>query len=153
MSALELKIPPPFVALIAGTLMWLVSPLANFAAFHVLGQTQIAACLALAGFGMIVMGIFCLRRARTTVNPIKPSSASTLLVSGMYKYSRNPMYVGLIFLLLGWATHLSNGLAFAFIPLFVMYMNRFQITPEERALTLIFGAEYAAYKASVKRWL
>jgi len=82
-----------------------------------------------------------------------PQSASALVVSGIYRFTRNPMYVGFLFVLLGWAVWLSNGLSFLFLPAFVLYMNRFQIQPEERALHARFGQEFVAYTSRVRRWL
>ena len=92
-------------------------------------------------------------RAKTTVNPMKPASASALVVSGLYARSRNPMYLGLLLILIGWAVYLSNGLAFLLLLAFILYMNRFQIEPEERALISLFGQEFVAYKSRVRRWL
>ncbi len=87
------------------------------------------------------------------MNPIKPGAASSLVSSGVYRFTRNPMYLGLSVTLLGWAMFLSNPLALLAVPLFVLYINRFQIDPEERVLSSLFGAEYAAYKEKVRRWL
>ncbi len=87
------------------------------------------------------------------MNPIKPGAASSLVSSGVYRFTRNPMYLGLSVTLLGWAMFLSNPLALLAVPLFVLYINRFQINPEERVLSSLFGAEYAAYKEKVRRWL
>ena len=92
-------------------------------------------------------------RARTTINPVKPSSASSLVITGIYRLTRNPMYLGSLFILLGWAVFLANVLAFLLLPGFVLYINRFQIIPEETALSGIFGSEFATYKANVRRWL
>ncbi len=93
------------------------------------------------------------RMVRTTVNPTKPDATSSLVVSGVYRLSRNPMYVGALLVLVGWAVFLSHPLPVLFLPTFVIYMNRFQIAPEERALSGKFGAEYERYKQSVRRWL
>ncbi len=87
------------------------------------------------------------------MNPIKPGAASSLVSSGVYRFTRNPMYLGLSVTLLGWAVFLSNWLALLAVPVFVLYINRFQIDPEERVLSSLFGAEYAAYKEKVRRWL
>lgn len=92
-------------------------------------------------------------RRRTTVNPLKPASATALVTGGIYRFSRNPMYLGLATLLLAWAFYLGNLAALAGVALFVLYMNRFQIAPEERALEARFGAEYIAYRTRVRRWL
>jgi len=92
------------------------------------------------------------RKAKTTVNPVKPH-ASSLVTSGVYAISRNPMYLGGFTMLLGWTIFLSNPLAFLFLPLYVLYLNRFQIAPEERVLTSLFGETYVAYQARARRWL
>ena len=99
------------------------------------------------------MGFASFRRAKTTVNPMKPDSASSLVVSGIYDLTRNPMYLGFLVILVGWAFFLSNALGFIFLPLFVLYMNRFQIEPEERALASVFGEAFASYRSRVRRWL
>jgi protein-S-isoprenylcysteine O-methyltransferase Ste14 len=91
--------------------------------------------------------------AHTTANPMKPSSASFLVTSGVYRFTRNPMYVGLLLLLVGWALYVANVLAFLFLPAFILYMNQFQIKPEERALTARFGRKYLEYASRVNRWL
>jgi protein-S-isoprenylcysteine O-methyltransferase Ste14 len=92
-------------------------------------------------------------KVHTTVNPMKPSSTSSLVTSGIYHFTRNPMYLGLLFILIGWALYLANVLAFLFLPAFILYMNRFQIEPEERALTALFGQEFFEYASRVRRWL
>jgi protein-S-isoprenylcysteine O-methyltransferase Ste14 len=84
---------------------------------------------------------------------MKPDSASSLVVSGIYKYTRNPMYLGFLLVLLGWAAFLSNLAALALLPAFVAYMNRFQIRPEERVLASLFPNDYPAYRAKVRRWI
>ena len=84
---------------------------------------------------------------------MRPDSTSSLVVSGIYKYTRNPMYLGFLLVLLGWATFLSNLAALALLPAFVVYMNHFQIGPEERALGSLFAQEYQAYHARVRRWI
>jgi protein-S-isoprenylcysteine O-methyltransferase Ste14 len=82
-----------------------------------------------------------------------PASSSSLVLSGIYKFSRNPMYLGFLLALFGWAVFLSNALAFVFLPAFIFYMNRFQIEPEEKALAGKFGQEFVDYKSRVRRWL
>lgn len=152
-SALELIIPPPVVTLIVGVLMWLASSMAHFSEFTVPGRTRFATCLSLTGLIVSALAFVAFRRARTTVNPTRPSATTSLVVVGVYGFTRNPMCLGLLLVLLGWAIFLSNAVAFAIVPVFVLYMNRFQIAPEERALALKFGQQYVAYKARVRQWL
>lgn len=87
------------------------------------------------------------------MNPLKPDTSSALVRSGVYNLTRNPMYLGFLMLLIGWGIYLSNAVALLFVPpMFLMYMNRFQIEPEERALTSRFGQEFIEYTTRVRRW-
>jgi protein-S-isoprenylcysteine O-methyltransferase Ste14 len=105
------------------------------------------------GILFILAGVYAFQKAKTTVNPTTPAAASSVVTSGVYRFSRNPMYVGFLFALIGWAIYLSHTLPFLFLPVYVAYMNRFQISPEERALSAKFGDEYETYKQAVRRWL
>jgi len=153
MQALELKIPPPVVAgLTAGAMcgLSLVTPLFDVPA---LLRVSSAGTLALAGVGFILTGVLSFHRARTTINPMKPDTTSALVCSGIYRVTRNPMYAGLLFILVAWAVFLSSVWALLGPVAFVCYINRFQIVPEERALAALFGTSYAAYTACVRRWM
>lgn len=105
------------------------------------------------GVGVCASGAVSFRRVGTTVNPLRPEAASALVVSGVYKFSRNPMYLGFLIVLVSWGMFLSNLLACCLLPLFVLYLSVFQIRPEEEALRLRFGLEYERYQARVRRWL
>lgn len=105
------------------------------------------------GAGMAVLGVLAFRKANTTVDPRVPQQSVSLVVSGIYRYSRNPMYLGFLLWLIGLACYLLSIAAFSLLPLFVWYMNRFQIKPEERFLQQKFGAEYLSYMRQVRRWL
>jgi len=111
--------------------------------------------LALAAVSGLFAGpsIWSFFRAKTTILPEKPNKTTTLVVKGVYALSRNPMYLALLFLLIGWAIYLGNFLSIIPVPFFVIYLNRFQIRPEEQALTKLFGQEYEAYTKRVRRWL
>ena len=153
MNDLELKIPPPILVLIISALMWFVSENLPALSFTLPGSQLFG--LALAGTGILfsLAGIIAFRKAETTVNPTKPGNTSAMVTSGVYRLSRNPMYLGLLFVLAGWAAVLSHMLAFLFLPVFVAYLNRFQITPEERVLSVKFGEAFAAYTHVVRKWL
>jgi protein-S-isoprenylcysteine O-methyltransferase Ste14 len=153
MRGLELKIPPVAIVLVTAALMWLASWAVPAFVIPISARTIPAVSLAIVGAVVIVLGVLSFRRARTTVNPMAPGSSSSLVCSGIYALSRNPMYLGLLAILLGWAVFLSNAIAFLLLPAFVLYMNRFQIEPEERALAARFGPEAAAYRSRVRRWL
>jgi protein-S-isoprenylcysteine O-methyltransferase Ste14 len=122
---------------------------------HVPAAVRLGACivLALVGLAFGVAGVVSFRRARTTVNPTTPAAASSLVSSGVYRITRNPMYVGLALLLFAWAVFLSSAWSLLGVLAFVLYIGRFQIVPEERALAQLFGSEYTAYQAKVRRWL
>jgi protein-S-isoprenylcysteine O-methyltransferase Ste14 len=150
---LELKIPPPLVAIVVALLMWLTSrAIGPFDVPHVL-RVSAALAFVVIGLGFDLAGLVSFVRAKTTVNPIKPASTSTLVITGVYRVTRNPMYLGLLLVLLGWATFLANGVAYLLALLFVPYIDRFQIAPEERVLSAKFGTEFSAYQARVRRWL
>lgn len=133
--------------------MWLASWAAPAFAYVVPGSRVIAVCLALVGAGVSASGVVSFRRARTTVNPLRPSTSSTLVVAGVYRLSRNPMYLGILLVLLGWAVFLSNAAAYIWLPAFVLFMKRCQIAAEEVALEARFGVTFAAYRSRVRRWL
>ena len=151
--ALDLKIPPPLVALCVALLMWFTSWIVAPADVPRLLRVGAALTLLVVGLGFDVAGLAAFLRARTTINPLRPAATSVLVVSGVYRITRNPMYVGLLLVLLGWATYLGNGMAYLPAPLFVFYIGRFQIVPEERMLADKFGAEFAVYRTRVRRWL
>ena len=153
MSTLELKVPPPAVALLFGFLMWLVTSLV--ASIEVPLGARVAVALLFASIGLVfgVSAMVSFSRERTTMNPTKPAASSSLVITGPFRFTRNPMYLSLLLYLLAWAVYLSNFVAFLFLPVFVLYINQFQIKPEERVLFSLFGPEYAAYKERVRRWL
>ena len=153
MKSLELKIPPPALALCLALLMWFSSSLVPSVAVPFGVRVGVALALVIIGQSFSISGMVSFRRAKTTMHPMKPSAASSLVTGGVYRFTRNPMYLGLSITLMGWAVFLSNPLALLAVPLFVLYINRFQINPEERVLSSLFGAEYAAYTEKVRRWL
>ena len=153
MQALELKIPPPAIAVLIAGVMWGISLVAPLLGGPAVIRVGAAVAIALAGAGFSLAGAISFRRAKTTVNPMKPETTSALVCSGIYRVTRNPMYVGFLLILLAWAAFLSTAWAFLGPLAFVFYMNRFQIAPEERVLSAMFGADYAAYKSRFRRWL
>jgi protein-S-isoprenylcysteine O-methyltransferase Ste14 len=153
MRVLELKIPPTIVLIVTALLMWLISRTVPAFAFEFPARNLCAIGFAAAGLITAISGVATFRRAKTTVNPLKPQSASSLVSWGVYRITRNPMYLGGLLILTGWAIFLSTPVAFLFLPAYIFYMNLFQIGPEERALTSLFGSEFIAYKSRVRRWL
>lgn len=154
MSALELKIPPPLVAAVAAAGMvsvslWLGPVLALPSGLRIGGALALAAL----GAGFDVSGLWMFRKARTTFSPLRPDRSAAVVQTGVYRITRNPMYLGMVLILLGLALYLASPWAFLGPLAFAAYITRFQIVPEERALTERFGEAYAAYCARVRRWL
>lgn len=153
MRALELKVPPPALALVFAALMWLVAHREPAYAIEVPSRIVLAICLAATGILSAIAGVVTFRRARTTLNPHKPEKSSSMVTWGAYTFTRNPMYLGLLLVLTGWAIFLANTLACLFLPAFIIYIDLFQIAPEERVLAARFGKEFAEYKTHTRRWL
>src|SRR3990167_2917326 len=153
MNILENRIPPPKVMLIFGAIMWMVSP--GVPKFEEVGTVRMLAMIGsiLAASFFSAAGVLAFRKAKTTVNPLKPDSASAMVSTGVYRMSRNPMYVGFLLLLVAWGFYLFNVWAFLGVVGFVAYINRFQIVPEERAMLKLFGSEFERYSNSVRRWI
>ena len=150
---LDLKVPPPIVALVLALLMWLTPAVAGLVQIPDPVSVVSAVVLLCVGQGIGIAGLVAFRRARTTVDPVNASSASSLVTTGVYRYTRNPMYLGFLLTLLAWAVFLANPLAALWIVVYVLYITRFQIIPEERVLASLFGPEYEAYKSRVRRWV
>lgn len=153
MKFLELKIPPAVLFLISAGLMWGVSIKIPTITWKVPGNRWIGLTLFIIGVGIGLAAVAQFRLAKTTVDPHHPEKTTSIVNAGIYKLSRNPMYLGLLLGLMGWAVYLSNLLNIFLLVGFVIYMNRFQIIPEERTMTKKFGEEFAEYKKSVRRWI
>jgi protein-S-isoprenylcysteine O-methyltransferase Ste14 len=153
MQALELRIPPPVVVVLTAGTMWGISLVGPLLELPALVRIVTAVAISLVGVCLSLAGVIAFRRARTTVNPMKPQTTSSLVCSGIYRVTRNPMYLGLVFVLVAWAVLLSSAWALLGPMAFALYMNRFQIAPEERVLSSMFGASYSDYISRVRRWL
>ena len=153
MDKLELKIPPPLVMLAIAAAMWLASRAGPAFEFELPWRVGAAAALAICAVAVALAGIVAFARAGTTIDPHKPDASSAIVTRGIYRFTRNPMYLGLLLLLAAWAVWLANALAFVLLPVFVLYIDRLQIGPEERVLEAKFGEAYAAYKRAVRRWI
>jgi protein-S-isoprenylcysteine O-methyltransferase Ste14 len=151
-NALELKVPPLALVFLYGAVMWLASAY-SAVTLSLPWRAAFALIFLSVGLAIVLAGVVAFRRAKTTVNPFTPVATTAMVTSGVYRFTRNPMYLGFLFVLAGWAMYLSNLLAFALLPLFPLYLTRFQIVPEERALCAKFRDAFTAYKCSVRRWL
>ena len=153
MNALEHRIPPPLVMLLTAFAMW------QFARLLPRVEVDDTVRLVLAGLFLTdalfccLAGVCSFRRAHTTVDPLHPEKASRLVTGGIYRVSRNPMYLGFAIFLLAWAVFLASLWMLLGVPAFMIFISRFQIQPEERVLASLFGDEYRDYRAQVRRWL
>jgi protein-S-isoprenylcysteine O-methyltransferase Ste14 len=152
LNSLEHKIPPPLVGLLCAGAMWYLAALTPTLAIPQLPREIAALALGAAGLLVMLSGVVSFHLARTTVNPLKPEAATALVTSGVFRYTRNPMYLGMLVLLLAWAAYLSAPATLIGPVAFWLYIGRFQIRPEERALTALFGSSFTAYTAQVRRW-
>lgn len=156
LNRLENKIPPPVVMVGVAVAMWVCTinvQLIPGIGLSVFLRGGLAISVIVLGAFFCLSGVMSFRDAKTTVNPLKPDAASALVDTGIYQYSRNPMYVGFAFFLLAWALYLASFLAMVGPACFIVIMNRFQIRPEERALEGLFGSDFVQYKNKVHRWL
>jgi protein-S-isoprenylcysteine O-methyltransferase Ste14 len=153
MNSLELAIPPPIVMLVTALFMWLLSVFLPGFTLHALHSAAGAVIIGLAGLSVGMAGVIAFHRAQTTLDPRTPGSASALVTSGIYRLTRNPMYLGILMMLIAWALFLGNALSLLFAFAFALYIHRFQIRPEERFLQEKFGADFASYKSRVRAWV
>ncbi|MDC7717346.1 isoprenylcysteine carboxylmethyltransferase family protein [Vogesella sp. DC21W] len=152
---LACRIPPPLLALLCG---WGMAQLAaSWPQWSVALPPQLRTALLLALLLMAILlegsAVWAFVRQRTTISPLQPQRSTVLVLTGFYRFSRNPMYLGMLCVLLAWALWLGHWLALAGPPGFVLWLNHFQIAPEERALQARFGVAYTAYCQRVRRWL
>jgi protein-S-isoprenylcysteine O-methyltransferase Ste14 len=133
--------------------MWAVARVLPLLQLPGLVRLPLAVLLGALGVAAAIGGVISFRRARTTVNPLKPESSAALVSSGVYAFTRNPMYLGMALALLAWAVYLSSIWSLSGPVLFALYITRFQILPEERVLEGLFGTAFAAYRQRVRRWL
>ena len=157
LTNLENKIPPPAIMIICALGVWFTAETISLTLFATDGSWHWSATLAVIIFACgVVIDLISLKRffaAKTTINPLKPQQASSLVTTGIYRFTRNPMYLGLMLWLAALAIYLNNPLALIWPVIFVVYINRFQITPEERFLKTLFGEPYLAYLQNTPRWL
>lgn len=151
-AILDTRVPPPVVMLVAGMLAWAGS--VAFPAANVVfsGSSLLAVVAAAVGLLLNLYPKLLFRQARTTVNPFKPHASTVLLTNGIYRHSRNPMYLGHALILFGVASLLQNWVALLGVPAYLAYVTQFQVKPEERALMASFPTQFEQYAQSTRRW-
>jgi protein-S-isoprenylcysteine O-methyltransferase Ste14 len=150
---MKLLIPPPIQALLSAIMMWLISRYFMHANFSLNGINIFALIFLIIAAIIIILSMYKFKKIKTTISPLKPNKTSSLVNSGIYAYTRNPMYLGLLLMLFSTALFLKNLISFLIIPLFILFITKNQILPEEEALENIFGEEYKNYKKKVRRWI
>lgn len=153
MGKLEARVPPPLIAAATALSMWLIARWVPELSRPFDGHVQAATALTVIGIATVLIGALQFHRARTTLTPLNPGAASALVVSGIYRFTRNPMYLGMAVVLLSWAIYLAHPLSALGVIAFVAYIQRFQILPEERALRALFPGAFEAYAREVRRWI
>ena len=149
--SLKNKIPPPLVTLFFGVMIYYSTALIPSVLFKY--QCLLAVLVLMLGIAIMLAAILTFRRLQTTVNPLKPSMATSLAISGIFRLSRNPMYLGMLLILM--AVSLASGAVagLLLLPVFIAYISFFQILPEEQAMRELFSDQYAEYCKKVRRWI
>lgn len=153
MRFLELLIPPPAVLAIFVVAVWFASLYAPLVHIPFPGQRIVAVTAMALGVCVALLGVVEFKRARTTINPMAPNATTAIVSTGIYKVSRNPMYLGLALVALGIAIWSAALIGYLLVGVFCAYLTRFQIIPEERVLLERFGTEFDQYRRTVRRWI
>ncbi|MEO9511394.1 MAG: isoprenylcysteine carboxylmethyltransferase family protein [Flavobacteriaceae bacterium] len=149
---MKLRILPPLVMLIFGCFMYGLNRFLPFGNFDFFGRRALTIVLFALGFLVMAIALFQFSRAKTTTNPINLTKTSSLVTNGIFRYTRNPMYLGMLLLLLGFGLKLGNAFNTLLTAGFVYYMNHFQIENEEKALMKLFDKEFRMYCKTTRRW-
>lgn len=147
------KIPPPVLMLFALMAIWALNKYTSFAPITFKGQTALAAIIAFCGVALMISAGYLFKKNQTTIHPFSPQNTSAIVTQGVYRISRNPMYLAMLFILMSSVVLYGKVIALAPVLIFFIYMTRHQIIPEERALETKFGQTYLDYKAKVRRWI
>lgn len=150
---MSLRIPPVLQFLACTALGWALAALLDGLTLSLPGTTPLGWAMIVIGGMLLIVSVSAFISARTTVNPLAPAKAEKLVTTGLYRLSRNPMYLALAIVLVGEAVLLANLAAFAAPAIFVVAITTFQILPEERALRENFGNEYLTYCHKTRRWI
>lgn len=152
LNVLNNKIPPPIILGLCALFIWLVRnegplPISNEI------KAILGGSFVIVGIAFDLMGLREFQKHKTTINPLNPNKTATIVQTGIYARTRNPMYLGMVFILAGWAIINKASFGIITIPLFMKYIETFQILPEERILTEKFGKKFQEYCAKTPRWI
>jgi len=145
------KIPPPIIALICGISIYLSRPL--FPEYSFILTDVFAVSFLLIGIITLITSVLSFKRQSTTINPLQPEKASSLVISGIFKYSRNPMYLGMLLILISMTIKFNFIGGILISSAFIAFITKFQIIPEEIILEKLFGDEFTYYKKKTRRWI
>ena len=147
---LETKIPPPLITLICISIIYFFEK--EFIFFED-WNIYISGFFLLWGLIIIAFAVFKFAKTKTTVDPTKPSKTSSLVISGIYRITRNPMYLGMLFLIISFTFYKLSLVGAIVIPSFIFYINKYQIEPEEYEMRKKFGENFEDYCKKVDRWI
>ena len=150
---MKLKIPPALQVAVFALLMWAVKKVTTTTHFTFEAQNLMSKLIFGIGVLIILVAVYSFKKSKTTVDPTAPEKASNLVIVGIYKISRNPMYLGMLLMLIAFALRLGSIYNIPFVILYVWYITKFQIKPEEKALAKLFGPTYLNYCNTVRRWI
>lgn len=147
------RIPPPILAVVVGLLMAWLAQYGNTLAIGPAIKYTLVGCFILVGLALEATGLWIFFRGKTTINPLTPEASQTLMCSGVYRLTRNPMYLGLTCQLFAWACYLAVPSTLFGVGFYIALITWLQILPEEQALGRLFGQRYLSYCAQVRRWI
>ena len=150
---LELKIPPPIVGLICALTIWALGRTVSTWNIDFAGREEIALCLFVIGVAIDVLALLKFKQKRTTINPMNPDESKELVTTGVFNFTRNPMYLGLLIILSAWTFYVGNLLSSVVLVFFIYYITKFQILPEERVMHEKFDESFVEYTHRVRRWV
>lgn len=153
MRFLELKIPPPIVALLIGLGMWGLAQWPPYWSMDTIWRYLLSALVAAVGIAIAASGVITCLRAKTTISPFSPNKTTSLITTGIFQWTRNPMYLGVLLLLCALAVLLQSVWALLGPVVFFLWVYFLQILPEERILSKMFGETYQSYCSRVRRWI
>jgi protein-S-isoprenylcysteine O-methyltransferase Ste14 len=150
---MELKVIPILQVLISSLLMVTLAYFLPELSYSWQFSQSLSIFILITSIVIALLAVYCFKQAKTTVNPTKPENSSTIVDTGIYRFSRNPMYVSFLLIVCAIAIFLQNKAAYIVIPIFIIYITRYQIIPEERILVNLFGNNYKVYCGKVRRWV
>ncbi|MFL2721467.1 MAG: methyltransferase family protein [Gammaproteobacteria bacterium] len=143
-------IPPPIVTIVFLFVIFFTKDLFRFSLTL---PSSLGFIIILVGLMIIFIAARQFKAVDTTINPIKPENASVLVNKGIFSYSRNPMYLGMLLIIIGFSIIHNLMAIIAIMPIWIIYMTYFQIIPEEEAMKILFKEDFVNYCIKTRRWI